>query len=71
MEKLQSLVQEAADRFGNLEQKYEKEKEEHKEELKLELVTGQVEELREARRRQETMVKFSDSFKTSKIRDLE
>ena len=34
MEKLQSLVQEAADRFGNLEQKYEKEKEEHKEELK-------------------------------------
>ena len=71
MEKLQSLVQEAADRFGNLEQKYETEKEEHKEELKLELVTGQVEELREARRRQETMVKFSDSFKTSKIRDLE
>ena len=37
----------------------------------LELVTGQVEELREARRRLETMVKFSDSFKTSKIRDLE
>ena len=34
VEKLQSLVQEAADRFGNLEQKYETEKEEHKEELK-------------------------------------